>query len=616
MRFKRLRDELLLVAVIISMGVALVSMVAVSIVIRQQHLDQSNAQLTKASRLIDDSLSDRKGNVLAATRQLATQKNLGSTIWYLAQYAQLGTEHETLLNTYQQLARDTYKIRRVARLSKVAIFDASGSLVAFSQSDGALDLVGFVERVPAPSYQVATLPAGEELSAAALKGGTLPPGLDAKLAKTMPQQENAHYVVLQGKLAIESHVPIMGVAFDPDSGKQEIKQLGLVVTAQLLDAAFVQYLSGLTDVKINVFTTQGVSIAGLANYTTPDWGALADASALQSPAITFNETVVDGAGFYQCLIPVHTDKRLVGSIAALQSKELVQKNTWEMVRTLALIAVACLLIVSPLAWYFATAIARPLTLLSRVFRGVAAGEHSATLSGELRQLDRDNQRQDELGDLTRSFIAMDRAVNQKMQQIHEINASLEQTIAQRTIELRIANEELTKLVTQDALTGLPNRKLLADHCQLALSGAKRNNTRLAMMFVDLDGFKAVNDTLGHAYGDLLLKETARRILACTRESDTVARFGGDEFIVLLPLVESPQDAVAVGEKIRQALQLPYVLAGTEQHISASIGIAVYPEDGADEASLIKSADTAMYMAKKGGRNTVHLFACGEVLAPG
>lgn len=616
MRFKRLRDELLLVAIIISMGVALVSMLAVSVVIRQQHLDQSNAVLTKASRLIDDSLSDRKSNVLTATRQLATQKNLGSTIWYLAQYAQSGTERETLLNTYQQLARDVYKIRRVARLSKAAIYDASGSLVAFSQMDGALDLVGFVERMPATSYQVAALPAGDELSTSVLKGSSLPPGLDAKFASALPQQESAHYAVLQGKLAVESHVPIMGVAFDPDSGKQEIKQLGLVVTAQFLDVAFVQYLSSLTDVKINIFTTQGMSSGGVANYTSPDWGNGSDAAASLSPAITFNETVVNGVGFYQCLMPLYSDRHLVGSIAALQSKDLVQKNTWQMVRILALIAIACLLIVSPLAWFFATTIARPLTVLSRIFRGVAAGEPSATLSTELQQLDPDNRRHDELGDLTRSFIAMDHAVSQKMQQINEINASLEQTIAQRTIELRIANEELTKLVTHDALTGLPNRKLLADHCQLAVSGAKRNGTRLAMMFVDLDGFKAVNDTLGHAYGDQLLKEAARRILACLRESDTVARFGGDEFIVLLPLVETPQDAVVVGEKIRLALQLPFALAATEQHISASVGIAVYPEDGADEASLIKSADTAMYLAKKGGRNMVRLFADRESVTSG
>ena len=614
MRFKRLRDELLLVAVVMSMGVALVSMLAVSVVIRQQHLDQSNAALTKASRLIDDSLNDRKSNVLAATRQLATQKNLGSTIWYLAQYAQSGAERETLLNTYQQLARDAYKIRRVARLSKAAIYDASGSLVAFSQTDAALDLVGFVERMPAPSYQVAALPAGEEFNAAELKGSTLPSGLDAKFATALPQQESSHYAVLQGKLAIESYVPIMGVAFDPESGKQEIKQLGLVVTAQFLDTAFVQYQTNLTDEKINVFSTQGMSSGGLANYVTPDWGGGAEAS--QSPGITFNETVVNGAGFYQCLIPLYTDKRLVGSIAALQSKELVQKNTWEMVRILALIAVACLLIISPLAWYFATTIARPLTVLSRIFRGVAAGEPSAALSSELQHLDPGHRRHDELGDLTRSFIAMDRVVNQKMQQINELNASLELTVAQRTIELRIANEELTKLVTHDALTGLPNRKLLADHCQLAISGAKRNGTRLALMFVDLDGFKAVNDTLGHAHGDQLLKEAARRILACLRESDTVARFGGDEFIVSLPLIDTPQDAFVVGEKIRQELHLPFALAGTEQFISASIGVAVYPQDGMDEAALIKSADTAMYWAKNGGRNMVRLFADREPVTPG
>jgi len=604
---KGLRDELLLGAVVIAVVVALASMLAVSVVIRQQHLDASNAELTKAARTIDDDLNDRKNNLLGASRQLAQQKNLGSTIWYLAQYAQSGVEREALFNTYQHLAGETYKIGRAAKLSRIGIYDSIGNLVTFALFDNKLERLGFVERSATPRYLFATLKDREELKGQSLQPGTLTDGLAMRFNGRLPQQDSARFATVHGKVAIESYVPIMGVAFDPSTGKQEIKQLGVVATAQFLDEGFVEHLERLTDTHINVFSAQGLSHGSISTYQSPDWGQSHGAPTTPSPVTVFNETVIAGADFYQCLIPLYADKHLVGSVAALHSKDVVQKNTWQMVRILGLIALACLLIILPLAWYFATTIARPLTVLSRIFRSVAAGEQNTALSNELEQLNAGQRRRDELGDLTQSFVAMDSAVKQKMQQINELNASLEYAVAQRTIELRIANAELTKLVTHDALTGLPNRKLLADHLQLALAGTKRNGTHLALMFIDLDEFKPVNDTLGHDVGDVLLKEAASRILACLRESDTVARIGGDEFIVLLPIIESAHDAVVVAEKIRHALAQPFALRGASRTISSSIGIAIYPEHGSTESTLITSADSAMYAAKNAGRNTVRVF---------
>jgi diguanylate cyclase (GGDEF)-like protein len=127
------------------------------------------------------------------------------------------------------------------------------------------------------------------------------------------------------------------------------------------------------------------------------------------------------------------------------------------------------------------------------------------------------------------------------------------------------------------------------------------------MFLDLDKFKPINDTLGHAVGDLVLQEAARRMQSCVRESDTVGRIGGDEFVILLPSVDSDQHALMVAEKIRHALNQPFMLAGQELYISSSIGVALYPEHGGDEKTLVKNADTAMYFAKEAGRNTVCPF---------
>ena len=606
MRIARLRDELLVGAIIISIVVTLASMLAVSVVIRQQYMDQSHAILAKASRVVEENLADLQQGQLSASRQLANQKNLGSTLWYLAQYAQSGLEQETLSNTYQQLANDAHKLGRVAKLSKVAIYDVTGNLVAFANADGKQEHVGYIQRTPQPALVEASLKDGEEMNNATRREDKAAKGVEFRFDGQLPQRETTRFAAIDDKLAIESQVPIIGVAFDQTTGKQEIKQLGLVVTTDFLDEALVDNLSRQTDVKVNIFTLKGLGSGSLPTYRVPDWGIGHDTIALPLPGITFNETIVDGEEYYQCLTPIYADKRLVGSVAVLQSKELVRKNTWQMVRILGLIAAACLLIILPLAWLFATTVSRPLTLLSRIFRDVASGERSNALSAELRLLAQKDQRHDELNDLTQSFLAMDRAVSQKLQQIHEINTSLELSIAQRTSELQVANDELSNLASHDTLTGLANRKLLADHLQLALAGARRNNTQLALMFIDLDDFKPINDTLGHDFGDQLLKEAARRIQSCMRESDTVARFGGDEFIVLLPDIESPTDALAAAEKVRAMIGVPFELAGTGQHISASIGIAIFPEHGSDEGSLLRSADAAMYQAKNDGRNRVRL----------
>ena len=175
-------------------------------------------------------------------------------------------------------------------------------------------------------------------------------------------------------------------------------------------------------------------------------------------------------------------------------------------------------------------------------------------------------------------------------------------------ERRKMEATLQQMAHYDILTGLPNRALFSDRVQQALAEAKRDRKCLAIMFIDLDKFKPVNDNYGHAVGDLLLKEVANRIKLPIRESDTVARIGGDEFVVLLKNIKDGQDAVVVAEKIRASLNMPFVLNTLSLGISSSIGISVFPEHGPDEVTLCKNADTAMYQAKVSGRDAVRLFA--------
>ena len=167
--------------------------------------------------------------------------------------------------------------------------------------------------------------------------------------------------------------------------------------------------------------------------------------------------------------------------------------------------------------------------------------------------------------------------------------------------------EMSRLAQHDSLTGLPNRVLFNDRLTQAISLAMRQNKQLAVMFVDLDQFKKINDSLGHAVGDKLLQSVAGRLVNCVRRTDTVSRLGGDEFLVLLSQVAQEQDAAVTARKILRALAAPHIVDNKKLDISVSIGVSTYPSDGTDVETLMIKADTAMYEAKKRGRNNYQFF---------
>jgi diguanylate cyclase (GGDEF)-like protein len=174
------------------------------------------------------------------------------------------------------------------------------------------------------------------------------------------------------------------------------------------------------------------------------------------------------------------------------------------------------------------------------------------------------------------------------------------------IERTQMRKRLQHMAQYDQLTHLPNRQLFLDRLKTALTRAERDQTLLSLLFVDLDRFKQVNDTLGHAMGDLLLQRVAQRLLECVRASDTVARLGGDEFVVLLESGHAAEQATAVAEKILSAFLQPFDLDGHQVPMWPSIGVAIYPEHGGDESLLLSHADAAMYLSKKNGGNQVHM----------
>jgi len=169
-------------------------------------------------------------------------------------------------------------------------------------------------------------------------------------------------------------------------------------------------------------------------------------------------------------------------------------------------------------------------------------------------------------------------------------------------------DTLTRMALYDSLTGLPNRMLLSDRLDHALHASQRNPHITALLFIDLDGFKRVNDAHGHAVGDRLLQQVAHKLMTCVRSTDTVSRHGGDEFVILLPDVHSAEDAAVCARKIISAMNQPFEIGGRDYVIGASIGIATQQSSRDDAAALLKCADVAMYHAKSAGRNRVSIFS--------
>jgi diguanylate cyclase (GGDEF)-like protein/PAS domain S-box-containing protein len=193
-----------------------------------------------------------------------------------------------------------------------------------------------------------------------------------------------------------------------------------------------------------------------------------------------------------------------------------------------------------------------------------------------------------------------------VQKVEELNRSNGE-LAESANAAQTMTQQMAHLAEHDALTGLPNRLLLNDRVGQSIKLAQRHRCRVAVLFLDLDGFKHINDSLGHVIGDKVLQSIAKRLTDCLRAPDTISRLGGDEFVVLLPEVRQPEDAATTARRLLQALAEGHSIAGHDLHVATSIGVSVYPDDGLDAETLIKNADTAMYQAKENGHHSYQFF---------
>jgi diguanylate cyclase len=257
----------------------------------------------------------------------------------------------------------------------------------------------------------------------------------------------------------------------------------------------------------------------------------------------------------------------------------------------------------------ASAAAKP---LAEREAAVLAGEEavlSRTQTADRRQeaADRREEAADRREEAARALAAVGARTGTQLREANErlVVATVRAETMTDAAEQAIA--QTSYMAEHDFLTGLPNRSLLMDRLAQAIALAQRHGKRVALMYLDLDHFKHVNDSLGHAVGDQLLQSAAKRLQACVRNSDTISRQGGDEFVVLLAQVEAVRDAALTAEKLIEAMAAPHVIGGHRLHVTLSIGISIYPDDGKDVETVLGNADTAMYYAKRSGRNNYQAF---------
>lgn len=311
---------------------------------------------------------------------------------------------------------------------------------------------------------------------------------------------------------------------------------------------------------------------------------------------------------------------VVGYVNVAISSSLMRAQTLPAIGLTLLVGGILVIIFAVLANFSTRRITRPLSQLSKVADGISSGKLDAQVAVE------DAGELQDIANVLNSIIGGINTYKTKMDVDHTL---LSMKVEERTVQLSRRNEELNKAVDQvtqtknrlrelayfDSLTSLPNRRLFTEQLNLLLRVSTRNKQPLALLFLDLDNFKRINDSLGHSAGDTLLQEVATRLSACVRDSDVVAHFvgsdsridvsrlGGDEFTVVLNQVDSPESAGIVAQRLIEAVIKPVVIDGHELVVTPSIGIAVAPRDATNVEGLLKAADTAMYHAKKAGKSS-------------
>lgn len=372
---------------------------------------------------------------------------------------------------------------------------------------------------------------------------------------------------------------------------------GFRISDQLVSKLSQDTSIGLTFVRRTAVMTSSFNRAGKKLIENPV--SYLDYQALHNDPRLTKEVEIDGQVYFAAVRPLPMlEPAMDGSLLLTYPRQELYSIVERMQNNYLWLSLGGMLLFALFIWRIAYRLMAPLRKLAERVDHISKGDMTPTVI----------ERRDEIGSIASSFNELLGELVLSKRKIERHASELEQIVEQRTRELRIANEELTCQATHDALTGLPNRKLFLDRLHQAVMLAHRSQSAMALMFIDLDRFKWVNDTLGHAAGDALLKEVSTRISGCLREGDTVARLGGDEFTVILSQSGTVANVEDVAARILDELSAFFDLpGGSDIEISGSIGIALYPEHGDTETKLLLHADQAMYSVKKTGRGAYRFW---------
>lgn len=308
----------------------------------------------------------------------------------------------------------------------------------------------------------------------------------------------------------------------------------------------------------------------------------------------------DHKGYVYVVYPIHFEGETIGNILLVADLSVWKHSQVNSLITAAGVFLLSMLVAFLLSSRLQKVVTEPILKLASMARRISQ-EEDFSLRAE-------KSFSDEIGLLVDDFNDMLDQIQSRDMELYHINEQLEEKVNRRTQELTELTKQLEHQAFHDALTGLANRITFDNDLHLAIEQKYRHDRQLAILFLDLDRFKIINDTLGHAAGDKLLQEVAERFRGCVRKSDTLARLGGDEFAILLFELDHTNTALTVARKLAETIAKPLHVSGHDLSLSTSIGISVYPNDGMDAETLIKNADTAMYRSKERGRNQVTFFS--------
>ncbi|MDI6687886.1 MAG: diguanylate cyclase [Desulfobacterales bacterium] len=379
-----------------------------------------------------------------------------------------------------------------------------------------------------------------------------------------------HYSLINKGNGIASY--ITKLSKDPLVIKDRI-ELDIIVNQAIKDEEVLYAV--IRDASGNLLTSQYASI----DYRWPRVRNIVSALPKDSKLKDIIATMKTQAGVIEIFTPITSDTDTIGKVTLGLSEHKINQ---QVVKTIMLIVVLNLVIMFIVgAGLFIASkklILDPIAELVHATIRFAKGD--LTTRVEIKT--------------TGEMLVLVESFNQMMEDLGKAIVSNENELAER----KRAEEKIRQMAYHDSLTGLPNRKLFSDRLGIALAQAQRNQKGVAVSMLDLDKFKNVNDTLGHDVGDVLLKAAAERLSAALRKGDTVARFGGDEFVLIFPDLKGTEDVIRVAQKIIDSFRKPFLIDTHQLVVTASIGIAVYSDDGIDEGVLLKNADIAMYQAKQ------------------